>query len=173
MLKTVMVMSAVVALLALLAWLRGGLPLLYAGLFAGVKMLWDVLPMLVAAFAVSGLLQAVADPEKVGRMLGKGSGWRGMLLGALMGAVIPGGPYVYYPVAFSFQKAGAEIGTIMTFIVARSLWDLARLPMEIAILGGSVTLARNVVTLAFPLLAGLLARYLAAALPGAAHKGED
>lgn len=153
-------MALAVAFLTALAFYQGGLPLFLAGATAGAKTFLNVIPMLLAAFAVSGLIQVLINPEKVSRLLGKNAGIKGIFLAALTGALLPGGPYVYYPIAASFASAGAEASTIMAFIAAKSLWDLARIPMEAAILGGKLTAVRLLVTSIFPIIIGFLARWL-------------
>lgn len=158
--NTLIVMALAALALAVLAFMQGGVPLLGTGVSIGFKMLLEVFPLLVAAFALGGLVQVVINPEKVSALLGKDAGSRGVFLGAAAGGLLPGGPYVYYPVAASFAKSGAEGATLIAFITAKSLWDLSRIPMEVAILGGNITAIRYLVTFVFPIIAGLLARWL-------------
>ncbi len=156
--KTISAMSAVVLLLAVLALLQGGIDMLIDGIMAGLKMFWGAAVLLLAAFSLSGLVQVLIDPQKVGMLLGKGAGLRGIMLGLMAGVITPGGPYVYYPISHSFLSAGAEASTLVSYIVAKSLLDVTRAPMEVAIMGAPVTIVRHLVTLIFPLVAGLLAR---------------
>ncbi len=158
--KTITAMSMVVLILAVLALLGGGVPLLWAGLLAGLNMFRDATVLLLAAFAISGLAQILINPAKVSALLGKDAGWKGLIIGMLAGTVIPGGPYVYYPISASLLAAGADASIIIVFLVSKGLWDLSRTPMEIAIMGPRVTAVRFAVTLAFPLLAGILARLI-------------
>ncbi|MDW7651771.1 MAG: permease [Bacillota bacterium] len=158
--NTLIIITLVVLALALSAFVQGGTPQLGAGMYAGVRMFIDVLPLLVAAFAVSGLVQVLINPERVGQLLGKGAGLRGILLGSVAGGLMPGGPYAYYPIGASFVTCGAEAPTLMAFVVAKSLWDFARFPLEVAILGVNVAVIRFVVTFAFPFFAALLTQWL-------------
>lgn len=158
--KTIIIMSVAVIILAVLALLQGGTAAPLIGIRAGVLMLWSVLPLLIAAFALSGLVQVLINPEQVGRILGKGAGFKGILLGSVAGGLLPGGPYVYFPIAASFAACGAEASTIMAFVVAKSLWDLSRIPMEVAIMGGRVAAIRLLVTFPLPIIIGLLTRWL-------------
>ncbi|HSW35504.1 MAG TPA: permease [Candidatus Limnocylindrales bacterium] len=157
---TMIIMSAAVLLLGVLAFFQGGLVLLGQGVLNGLLMFFNVLPLLFAAFAISGLAQVLVNPQKICRLLGKGSGFRGILLAAAVGGTLPGGPYVYYPIAASLAAAGAEASAIMAFVLAKSLWDVSRLPMEVAIMGGHVAAVRYAVTFVFPVLIGLLAQWL-------------
>lgn len=158
--KTIIIMSFAVLVLAVLALLQGGPASVMIGVRAGALMLWSVLPLLTAAFALSGLVQVLINPEQVSRILGKGAGMKGILLGSTAGGLLPGGPYVYFPIAASFAKAGAEASTIMAFVVSKSLWDLSRIPMEVAIMGGRVAAIRFLITFPLPIIIGLLTLWL-------------
>ena len=163
------------------AYVEGGWARVLAGLGGTAHLVVDVAVLIVAAFVLAGLIQVLVSKAMVTRWLGEESGWRGFLIGGAAGALIPGGPYVYYPIAVAFLRSGANIGTIVTFVVAKNLWTLSRLPIEVALLGVHVTWVRFVITLAFPPLAGLLAQVLfrgagawvRAGLPGSSGEGEE
>lgn len=116
--------------------------------------------LLLAAFAIAGLVQVVLSEESIARWMGDESGWRGLLLGSVAGGLIPGGPYAYYPVAAALLSSGASIGTLIAFVTAKNLWSVTRLPLEFALLGPYLTVVRFAVTVAFPLLMGLVAQVL-------------
>ncbi len=146
--------------LAGLAWYRGGWPLVFEGLLVGAKVLWRVLPLLVFAFLVAGLVQALVRERSVRRWLGAESGWRGIALACMAGALMPGGPYAYYPVAAVLLKSGAGLGVLVAFITAKNLWSITRLPLEFALLGPYLTIIRFLMTLFIPPLVGVLAQLL-------------
>lgn len=158
--RTPIVLAFVALALAGLAWWRGGPALALAGLLQGGKTLLNVVPLLIAAFLIAGLIQTLVTREVVTRWLGTGSGWRGILLACLGGALIPGGPYVYYPIAAALLQAGAGLGVLVAFVTAKNLWSVTRLPLEFALLGPYLTVARLVATLILPPLLGFLAEML-------------
>lgn len=152
-----LVMAVITAILLFLAYSQGGnLPL--AGLKVGGKMFLGVLPLLIFAFAIAGLVQVLVPQGLVLRWLGEKSGFKGILIGCLAGGLTPGGPYVSFPIVASLYKAGAGIGTTVAYITAWSLWAVGRLPFEISLIGPKFTLIRFLSTLIFPPLAGLIAR---------------
>lgn len=157
---TTLGLAAVALALAALAWRQGGPELALAGLRSGAGILISVTPLLVAAFAVAGLTQAVISRPTIERWLGAGSGWRGILLACLGGALIPGGPYVYYPIAGALLQSGAGIGVLVAYVTAKNLWSVTRLPLEFALLGPDLTLIRFALTLAVPPALGFLAQAL-------------
>lgn len=158
--RTTQILLVIVAMLVVLAWQRGGLALVLAGLLDGARLLWMVLPLLVAAFVIAGLIQVLVTKEMVTRWLGQEAGWRGIALAAIGGALMPGGPYVYYPIAAVLLQSGASLGVLVTFVTAKNLWSLSRLPLEFALLGPTLTVARFAVTLVVPPLMGVLAEWL-------------
>lgn len=143
--------------LALLAWKQGGPDLAMDGMKSGATFLVRVLPLLIAAFLTAGLIQALVNKETVSRWLGSQSGWQGLALACLGGALIPGGPYVYYPIAAALLQTGAGLGVLVAFVSAKNLWSISRIPVEIALLGPKLTLVRYLVTFAVPPLLGLIA----------------
>jgi len=131
-----------------------------AGLKAAFSILWQILPMLVLAFIVAGMVQVLLPKELIGKWIGADSGMRGILLGTLAGGVTPGGPYVSLPLVAGFFSAGAGIGTMVAYITAWSTYAVARLPLEVGILGWRFTLIRLSCTFFMPPLAGLLAHMI-------------
>jgi uncharacterized membrane protein YraQ (UPF0718 family) len=158
--NTTLILIAVALLLAGLAWQQGGPALAFEGLKQGVLTLLGVTPLLLAAFLVAGLTQALVTQEFVQRWLGVSSGWRGILLACVGGALMPGGPYVYYPIAAVLLRSGASLGVLVAFVTAKNLWSVSRLPLEFALLGPYLTLIRFAATLVVPPLLGLLAEAL-------------
>ena len=128
-----------------------------AGLKAGGVMTMQVLPLLLFAFIAAGMAQSLVSGETMAKWLGAESGFRGIWLGTLAGALIPGGPYVSFPLAAGLLRAGAGVGTLVAFLVAWSLVSIPRLPMEVGLLGWRFAGIRLACTFPFPLLAGWLA----------------
>ena len=156
-------MAVLAIALLVAAYLRGGGEHI-AGLKSTGTMLVQIMPLLVLAFVVAGMIQVLIPREVVARWVGAQSGLRGILLGSVAGGLAPGGPYVSLPVAAGLLRAGASAGTMVAFLTGWSLWAIHRLPMEVGILGWKLTLIRVLSTFFFPPIAGLIARTL---FPGA------
>ena len=155
--KTPVYLAFVLVILVTLTGLQMGWYSILQGFYAGAKILWQVAPLLVAAFLVAGMTQVLITQEFVTRWLGSQTGWKGIGLACLAGALIPGGPYVYYPVSAVMLHNGAGLGVLVSFVAAKNLWSVSRLPYEIALIGLEFTLSRFFVTLIFPPLLGFLA----------------
>ena len=127
---------------------------------AALNMIIEILPLLIFAFIVAGMAQALLPSELLSRWIGEESGMRGILIGTVAGGLTPGGPYVSLPLVAGFLRTGASVGTMVAFMTGWSLWAVSRLPMEVGILGWKFVLARLATTFFFPPIAGFLAQTL-------------
>ena len=137
------------------------------GLVAGGRMLRGVAPELLLGFALAGLVDVLIPSATMVRWLGTEASGRGILIGWGVGLIVPGGPYVFFPVAAQLFRQGAAPAALLTLITAKTLVSPIRmLTYEAPVLGWPLTFARLVPgVLAPPLigwLGGLLYRALAA-----------
>ncbi len=156
---TTIIMLVLALVLGTIAFFRDK-AILFSGLNSGVKLFVQILPMLFFALILSGIIQALIPKEAINRWVGKESGLKGIFLGCLAGSLVPGGPYTSFPIVAGLVKTGASIGTIVAFITAWSLWAIARLPIEIGVVGVKMALVRLASTCIFPPLAGIIAQSL-------------
>lgn len=147
---------AILALMLVGVWQRGPVIIL-EGFSAGGKMLFNVLPLVLVIFLLIGLFQALIPQNKIKKWMGADAGIKGVFLGGAAGALMPGGPYVFSPMAASFLLSGAEIGSVIAFVMAKNLWSLSMIAMEIALLGPEITFIRLVITFTFPIIIGMVA----------------
>ena len=131
-----------------------------AGMRSALNMTVQILPLLIFAFIVAGMVQVLLPREFLSKWVGTESGMRGILLGTIAGGLSPGGPYVNLPIAAGLLRSGASAGTMVAFLTGWSLWAVSRLPMEVGILGWKFTLIRIGSTFFFPPIAGLIANIL-------------
>jgi uncharacterized membrane protein YraQ (UPF0718 family) len=127
------------------------------GLVAGGRLLRNVAPELVLGFALAGLIDVLIPSAVMVRWLGGESSTRGILVGWVAGLVIPGGPYVFFPVTASLFRQGAAPSALLTMIAAKTLVSPIRmLTYEAPVLGWPLTLARLVPGVLVPPLVGLV-----------------
>jgi uncharacterized membrane protein YraQ (UPF0718 family) len=150
----------VLAVVFLYLGYRGGEGQHIAGLKNSVRMIVEIVPLLLCAFIVASMAQILIPQELLSKWIGGESGMRGIFIGTVAGGVAPGGPFVSLPVAAGLFRAGAGVGTMVAFLTGWSLWAVARIPMEIGVLGWKLTAIRLVCTFFFPPIAGLIAQAL-------------
>ncbi|TFG50177.1 MAG: permease [Anaerolineales bacterium] len=155
-----LILLLVILILGVLAFRQGGWIFIFEGVKGGITILFRELLLLTAAFLTAGLLQALVRKEFITKWLGRDSGLKGILLACLGGGLIPGGPYAYYPIAGALLSSGAGLGVLVAFVSAKNLWSVSRLPLEIAILGTTITLRRYLITFLIPPLLGILVEWL-------------
>jgi len=156
MLIPTIIMGVIAIILLFIAYQKGGGEHIL-GLKSAGNMLIQLLPLLIFAFIVAGVIQFLVPHEMISRWIGAESGFRGLLIGSAIGGLTPGGPYVTMPIAAGFLRVGASVGTMVAFLTAWSLWAVTRLPLDIGIMGWKFTLIRLACTFFFPPIAGLIA----------------
>ena len=130
------------------------------GLKTGYKLLIQVIPLLIFAFIIAGLVQTMLPKDLLSKWVGTESGIRGIIIGTIAGGITPGGPFVSLPIVAGLLQSGASVGTMVAFLTSWSLWAVVRLPMEIGILGWKFTALRLASTFIFPPIAGIIANLL-------------
>lgn len=129
-----------------------------SGMKSALNMTVEIIPLLVFAFIIAGMVRVLLPKELLSKWIGAESGMRGILIGTVAGGLSPGGPYVSLPIVAGLLRSGASVGTMVAFLTGWSLWAVGRLPMEIGILGWKFTLIRFASTFLFPPIAGLIAQ---------------
>ncbi len=159
--KVINVVLIILALVfALIAYLQGGNRHIL-GFTQGSKMLLTILPAVVCASLIAGYIQVLLPETVIQSWLGKESGLKGIAVGYLAGFATFGGPFVSFPVAASLYQAGASVATVTTFITSWAIWGGGIIFYELSILGPRLFAIRIAASFLFPLMAGLIAGYLA------------
>ena len=151
-----LLLAAVAVVLAILAYLKDpGLPMV--GAKNGVAMLAFVIPRMVVAIILAGLMQVLVPQDFVSRHFGQGGGVRALLLATLAGMITPGGPMVTVPFMVALANSGAALSSLVAYMTAWSLFGLQRIiAWEAPLMGWRFVVARVVPSLAFPVIAGRL-----------------
>lgn len=153
------IMGIIALILFVIAVYQGGDKHL-VGVKSALVMTINIMPLLLFAFIIGGLVQQILPNDLLTKWVGIESGYRGIFIGTLAGALTPGGPYVSLPIVAALLKSGAGIGTMVAFLSSWSLWAIARLPMEVGILGWKFTIIRLISVIIFPPITGFLANFV-------------
>ena len=113
------------------------------------KMFITVLPQFVAIQLLIGLLLSVLHPETIQRLIGSQSGFIGMIISSLVGAIVLIPVLIAFPIAAELLKNGAGIAQIVVFISTLTMVGFVTLPLETKYIGKKVARLRNILTYIF------------------------
>ncbi|MBN1571614.1 MAG: permease [Deltaproteobacteria bacterium] len=133
---------------------------LVEGLRRSMNLTIMVIPLIFFALLLAGMIQVIVPKQFIADWLGNQSGFKGIMMGSLLGALTPGGPSVTLPLAAGFLGAGAGIGTMVSFLTAWSIMNITRMPFEAGILGWKFTLIHIASSFFLPPLAGYAAHIM-------------
>jgi uncharacterized membrane protein YraQ (UPF0718 family) len=154
------ILAALTATALAIAAARGReLPL--QAVFATGRMLRGVLPELALGFLLAGLFEVLMPARTLSTWLGSERGTRGIFVGWGVGLLLPGGPYLVFPIVASLFAKGAGAGALIALISAKTLVSPIRmLTYEAPLLGWPLTLARLLPALFLPPLLGIVGQWL-------------
>src|SRR4029453_3362138 len=113
------------------------------GAGARARLLGGVGIELALGFLLAGLIEVLIPQATLVRWLGGDHPGRGILVGWAAGLVLPGGPYVFFPVAANLFRNGAAAGPIIALLTAKTLVSPIRtLTYEGPLLGWPLSAAR-------------------------------
>ena len=103
----------------------------------------NILPQFLAILLIIGMGLAVLNAETISRLIGKQSGWLGVAVLAILGAItlIPG--FIAFPLAASLLHSGAGYTQLAAFISTLMMGGIETMPVEMKYFGKKATLLRN------------------------------
>jgi uncharacterized membrane protein YraQ (UPF0718 family) len=113
--------------------------------------------LLLVAFLIVGYVNVLSPQDLIQQWLGPESGWSGLLLAEFIGLLLPGGPYVVFPLIAVLYGAGAGLGPAVTLVTSWAMLALISVTFELPFMGWRFTAVRWGLGLIFPILAGALA----------------
>jgi len=150
------ILAAVAGVLALVAYIKDpGLPAI--GVKNGLSLLWFVLPRMVPALILAGLMQVLVPQDVVARYFGRAAGFRALAIATVAGALTPGGPMVSVPLLVAAANSGAGTPSLVAYMTAWSLFGVQRIiAWEAPLMGWHFVSVRVAASIALPVLAGWL-----------------
>jgi uncharacterized membrane protein YraQ (UPF0718 family) len=146
---------------AIVVFQRDGWPMVEQILWDDLKLFAAILPKVAAGCFIGAMARLLIPRETIVRWVGAGSGIRGLLIAAGVGALFPGGPFTIFPLAAGFMLGGADRGAAVAFITGWLLLGINRMIIwEMPFMGTDFAVMRTVLSLPIPVLAGLLARWV-------------
>jgi len=114
-----------------------------------LKSFENILPQFLGVIVLVGILLAVFNPEIISGLIGNRSGWLGVLIAGIIGAItlIPG--FVAFPTAAMLVENGAGYMQIAAFISTLMMVGVITLPIEIKYFGKRFAIVRNSIAFVF------------------------
>lgn len=109
----------------------------------GAKSFLAIFPSFATVLLVIGLMFTFISPDFISRLIGNSSGFLGMLVTSVLGAVtlIPG--FVAFPLAASLIELGAGVMQVAVFISTLMTVGIVTAPLEIKYFGRKAVIWRN------------------------------
>ncbi|MFQ5398863.1 MAG: permease [Anaerolineae bacterium] len=148
-----LILFALAAGMLLVAW-RQGDGRHKRGVVLGWKTLRRTAPLMIVAFVIVGYVNVLSPQDLVQAWIGPDSGWTGLLLAESIGVLLPGGPYVVFPLIAVLYQAGAGLAPAVTMITSWAALGLLTVTFELPFMGWRFTAVRWGLSLLFPLLVG-------------------
>jgi len=150
------VLAGLALITAALAYMKDpGLPAI--GARNGLSLLWFIIPRLVPALILAGMLQVLIPQETVARYFGRQSGLTAICVASVAGMITPGGPMVSVPLLVVLANSGMALGPLVAYMTSWSLFGLQRIiAWEAPLMGWHFVGVRVASSVIFPVLAGWL-----------------
>ncbi len=109
----------------------------------------NIMPQFLGIFVLIGIVLAILNPQIISKIIGGSSGWLGVLLASLVGAItlIPG--FIAFPLSSMLLQGGAGYMQIGAFISSLMMVGVVTLPLEIRYFGRKAALMRNLLAFVF------------------------
>lgn len=109
----------------------------------------NILPEFLTVIMFVGVLLAVLNPQVISKIIGNNSGWFGVIIAAIVGAItlIPG--FVAFPTAAMLLQNGAGYMQIGAFVSTLMMVGIVTMPVETKYFGKKLTILRNVFAFIF------------------------
>ncbi|RKX70691.1 permease [candidate division WOR-3 bacterium] len=120
------------------------------------KSFFHILPMVFIIIIIIGLLMGFIPRGQIAKIVGKEAGFGGILIVALLGAVLHIPSLISFPLAASLLKSGASITAVAVFITTLTMIGMVTLPLEIKEMGKRMAFLRNGLSLIIAIIIGLI-----------------
>ena len=103
----------------------------------------NMAPAIGIIIVLVGLLMGFFKPELISKLLGNQSGFIGIAMASVAGAILMIPSLIAFPLTASLVESGASISVAAAFITTLTMIGFVTLPIEIRELGKKLTFLRN------------------------------
>lgn len=109
----------------------------------GVISFMRLLPTVFSIIFLIGLLLTFIPESLISKIIGNHTGFSGLFIASLLGAVMHIPAIVAFPLSASLLKNGASLAAVAAFITTLTMIGFVTLPLEIKEMGKKFALLRN------------------------------
>ena len=154
------IVTVITVALGAIAWHRPGRHHIQGIELAGrqIKLMG---PRLLLGILAASFIAELLPKDIVAELAGADSGWRGILLATAIGAAVPTGPMVLFPVAVALLEVGVGVPQIVAFLTSWGLLAIHRVIVwEVPLMGLNFVAVRLAACAIFVPLSGFVAGWL-------------
>lgn len=135
----------------------------YFGIKQAIESFKNLIIVIIAVALLTGFISEVVSKETIKKLIGKGSGFKGVLIGAIFGSLMVGPAYVFFPFFKEMLNKGAKINVIVTSITS---WAIKApwIPFAVVLLGLKFVFFYNLLILLFAIISGYIVEYISFSL---------
>ena len=162
MIESLIFVWGVAFILGVVTWRRSSFRFREATVGYAWRQAFVVLPRMPIALIAAGFIAELLPQETISGAIGVQSGVTGVVLAAAIGALVPSGPIVSFPIAIALFELGAGVPQLVAFLTAWSGFAVHRVLMwEAPLMGWAFCWRRLVSAVLLPFIAAAIAGALA------------
>lgn len=125
-------------------------------LLIAAKSFFRILPTILIIIIFIGLLLGFVPQSQISKIAGEQTGFGGVFLIALLGAIMYIPSLIAFPLAASLLISGATVTVVAAFITTLTMIGTITLPLEIKELGMKMALLRNGISFVIAIIIALI-----------------
>lgn len=122
----------------------------------------NILPEFLVVILIVGLLLAVINAQTISKIIGGDSGWYGVIVSAVIGAITLIPAFVAFPTAALLLENGAGYMQIAAFVSSLMMVGVITMPVEMKFFGKKATLLRNLFAFIFSFVVAFIIGWVVA-----------
>lgn len=116
----------------------------------------NILPQFLVVILLVGVMLAVLDANTISKIIGKESGYLGVILSGIIGGITLIPAFVAFPTAALLLEAGAGYMQIGAFVSSLMMVGVVTLPIEFKYFGKKISILRNLYAFVFSFIVAII-----------------
>ncbi|MCT4584602.1 MAG: permease [Peptostreptococcaceae bacterium] len=122
----------------------------------GLKSFTKLLPSMIPMFLIIGIVLSFVSPKTISMILGKDSGFIGVVIGIITGSIAFLPSFVAFPLGVNLLNQGAGYPQIAAFISSLMAVGIASIGLEMSYFGKETAILRNILGIVVSIIFALI-----------------